>query len=106
MFEELAREGPTAEELEKARRRISWDARALHDSAEETAAFFAAGLLFDRFASAEDHVAELLRIGPEDVREAAQKLARPERLNVVGVGLLADGEDERLMELVNGWAGA
>jgi predicted Zn-dependent peptidase len=106
MFEELAREGPTGEELEKARRRIAWDARALNDSAEETAAFYAAGQLFDRFASAEEHVAELLRIGPDDVREAAQKLARPERLNVVAVGLLAGGEDDRLTQLVNDWTGA
>jgi predicted Zn-dependent peptidase len=106
MFEELAREGPSAEELEKARRRIAWDARALSDSIEDTAAFYAAGLLFDRFASAEEHIAELLRVSPDDVREAAQKLARPERLNVVAVGLLTGGENEKLAELVSDWAGA
>jgi predicted Zn-dependent peptidase len=106
MFEELAREGPSADELEKARRRIAWDAMALNDSVEETAAFYAAGFLFNRFATAEEHVAELMRVGPGDVREAAQRLARPERLNVVAVGLLAGGEDERLRELVEGWAGA
>jgi predicted Zn-dependent peptidase len=106
MFEELAREGPSAEELEKARRRIAWDARALGDSVEDTAAFYAAGLLFDRFATAEEHVAELLRVSRDEVREAALQLARPERLNVVAVGLLAGGEGDRLIELVTGWAGA
>jgi predicted Zn-dependent peptidase len=106
MFEELAQEGPTDEELEKARRRIAWDARALDDSAEETTAYYAAGLLFDRFSTPEEHVAELLRVDAEGVREAARRLARPERLNVVAVGLLEDGEAERLEDVVTGWQGA
>jgi predicted Zn-dependent peptidase len=106
MFEELAREGPSPEELDKARRRIVWDARALADSAEESAAFYAAGMLFDRFATREDHVAELIGVRADDVRRAAMELARPERLNVVAVGLLGGGEDEKLAELVKGWSGA
>jgi predicted Zn-dependent peptidase len=106
MFEELAREGPMPDELEKARRRIAWDARAMSDSSEETGAFYAAGLLFERFATPEAHVAELVAVGAEDVRQAVHELARPERLNVVAVGLLEDGEDERLENVVNGWRGA
>ncbi len=105
MFEELAREGPTADELEKARRRIVWDGRAMVDSAEEVGAFYAGGLLFDRFADLEEHVAELLRVGASEVRTAARELARPERLNVVAVGLLDDGEDARLEDVVKGWSG-
>jgi len=106
MFEELAREGPTAEELEKARRRIVWDARTLADSAEETAAFYAGGLLFDRFSTPEEHVAQLVRVKADEVRQAARDLARPERLTAVAVGLLDDGEDERLEAAVKGWQGA
>jgi predicted Zn-dependent peptidase len=106
MFDDLARTGPTAEELEKARRRIAWDARGMADSAEETSAFFASGLLFNRFQTPEEHVGELSRVGADDVREAARELARPERLNVVAVGLLEDGEDERLEAVVKGWTGA
>lgn len=105
MFEELAREGPTTEELEKARRRIAWDARAMVDSAEEMGAFYAGGLLFERFADLEEHVAELVRVGADEVRSAARQLARPERLNVVAVGLLDDGEDTRLEDVVKGWPG-
>jgi predicted Zn-dependent peptidase len=105
MLEEIAREGPTSEELDKARRRIGWDARALADSAEETAAFHAAGLLFERFATPDEHVAELSRVEAADVREAARAMARPERLNVVAVGLPEDGEDARLADAVKGWAG-
>jgi predicted Zn-dependent peptidase len=106
MFEELAREGPTLDELAKARRRIAWDAGAMADSAEETGSFYAGGLLFDRFALPDEHVAELVRVEANDVREAARAIARPERLNVVAVGLLEDGEDRRLEDTVKGWAGA
>jgi predicted Zn-dependent peptidase len=106
MFEELARGGPTPEELEKTRRRIAWDARTLADSAEETAAFYAGGVLFDRFSTPEEHVALLVKVEPGEVRQAARDLARPERLTTVAVGLLDDGEDERLDAVVTGWRGA
>jgi predicted Zn-dependent peptidase len=106
MFEELAHDGPTPEELEKTRRRIVWDARTLTDSAEETAAFYAGGLLFERFSTPEEHVAELVRVQASDVREAARQLARPDRLTALAVGLLDDGEDERLATVVKGWEGA
>ncbi len=106
MFEELAAQGPNEDELSTARRRIAWDARQMADSAEEAGGFFAGGLLFDRFATVPEHVDELLRVSADDVREAARLLAQPDRLNVVAVGLLEDGEDERLAEVVEGWAGA
>jgi predicted Zn-dependent peptidase len=106
MFVELAREGPTPEELEKARRRIAWDARGLADSAEDAGSYYAAGLLFDRFATPEQDVAELTAVTAEEVRAAARTIARPERLCVVAVGLLEKGEDRRLEQVVEGWEGA
>jgi predicted Zn-dependent peptidase len=106
MFEELGREGPLREELDKARRRLAWDARSMADSPEEASAFFAGGLLFRRFATPEEHVGELLRVTEEEVRAAAHELAKPERLNVIAVGLLDDGEDERLEDVVHDWRGA
>jgi predicted Zn-dependent peptidase len=106
MFEELAREGPSGDELDKARRRIAWDTRAMTDSAEETGAFYAAGLLFDRFATPEEHIAELSRVTASDVREATAQIARPERLNVVAVGLPEGDDEARLAEVVRGWTGA
>jgi predicted Zn-dependent peptidase len=105
MFEELAREGPSDEELDKARRRIAWDTRAMTDSAEETGAFYAAGLLFGRFATPEEHIAELSRVTAGDVREATMRIARPERLNVVAVGLPEGDEEARLTDVVKGWTG-
>ncbi len=105
MFEELATEGPTAAELDKVRRRIAWDVRAMADSAEEVAAFHASGVLFDRVATTEQYMAELMRVDSEHVRQAARAIARPDRLDVVAVGLLEDGEDDRLADVVEGWRG-
>ena len=105
MFGELALEGPTPAEIDRARRRITWDARSLADSAEDMSAFFASGLLFDRFSTPEEHVARLTAVDASAVREAAEFIARPEKLSVVAVGLLDDGEDARLEDAVRGWAG-
>ncbi len=84
MFEELGREGPHPGELEKARRRLSWDARSMSDSAEEASAFFAGGLLFKRFATPEEHVAELLRVSAEEVLDDRLRTGgrRPKRLEM------------------------
>jgi predicted Zn-dependent peptidase len=78
----------------------------MEDSAEETGGFLASGLLFHRPETPEEHVAEMLAVDSEQVRAVAQELARPERLNVIAVGLLEDGEDARLEDAVKGWVGA
>lgn len=106
VLEELAATGPTDDELEKAKRRHAWDLAALADSAEDAAGFYAGGLLFDRFENVDERRESLARVTKDELRDIARKLARPERLNVVAVGLLEDGEDERLTEVVKGWKGA
>jgi predicted Zn-dependent peptidase len=105
MFEELAREGPTSEEMTKARRRVGWDVRAMGDSADDVAGFCAAGMLFERFVTPEDHMSALLAVSPRDVQAAARMLAQPDRLNVVAVGLLEPEEEDRLSDVVQGWRG-
>jgi predicted Zn-dependent peptidase len=106
MFEELAREGPASDEMETARRRIGWDTRVLADSPEETASFHASAALFGRDETPGSHADELLRVTAADVREAARRLARPDRLNVVAIGLLDPAQRDRLGQLVEAWGGA
>ncbi|MBX3225599.1 MAG: insulinase family protein [Labilithrix sp.] len=101
LLTDLARTGPSAEELEKARRRHLWDMQTMHDSPEELAGFYAAGVLFDRFETPEDRAAKNAAVTREDVRALAELLAQPERLNVLAVGLLDDGEDRRLEDVVD-----
>jgi len=43
-------------------------------------------------------------VSSAEVREAARQLTRPERLNVVAIGLLR-GEDTELADFVEGWSG-
>jgi predicted Zn-dependent peptidase len=100
IFRELADEGPTDEEMEAARRQIEWDARARADSIEETAAFYASGLMFNRTTSEEERVARLVAVTADEVRDVARELVAPERLNVVAVGLLDARERKRLRDVV------
>jgi predicted Zn-dependent peptidase len=102
---ELAEHGPTEQELEKARRRHGWEMRALADSAEDLAGFYAGGMLFQRFQTPEERHAALSAVTVREVRDMARLVARPDRLNVIAVGLLDDGEDARLTETVKGWKG-
>jgi predicted Zn-dependent peptidase len=106
MLVELAQRGPTDEEMAKAKRRHAWDLRAMLDSAEETAGFFAGGLIFDRFETIDERRETLAAVTSEQIREVASRIAQPDRLNVVAVGLLENGEDKRLTDVVKGWRGA
>lgn len=103
MLTELARTGPTDAELEKARRRQLWDTKAMLDSPEELGGFYAVGLLFDRFETPEERVAKNAAVTGDDIRALVDLVAQPDRLNVLAVGLLEDGEDRRLEDLVNGY---
>jgi predicted Zn-dependent peptidase len=103
LMAELAADGPTEEELAKARRRATWETTQLADSAEELAGWHAHARLFGVEGTPEERLARNLRVTREEVRDVARALARPERVNVLAVGLLEDGEDERLVETVRGW---
>ncbi len=101
---ELAHAGPSEEELVKARRRHVWDTRTMLDSPEELAGYYAAGILFDRLESPEVRTAKNAAVTSEDVRALAAVIAQPDRLNVLAVGLLDDGEDRRVEDVVKGYA--
>jgi predicted Zn-dependent peptidase len=106
LLAELARTGPDADELAKARRRHGWDMRTMLDSPEELASFYASGLLFDRFETPEERTAKNAAVTAEEIRSLAGLLSDPSRLNVLAVGLLEDGEDKRLEAVVKAYAGA
>ncbi len=105
LFAELARTGPTDEELAKARRRNAWELRSMLDSPEELAAFYAAGLLFDRVESPEERLAKNASVTSATIRELVERIAQKDRLNVLAVGLLEDGEDKRLADTVASYGG-
>jgi predicted Zn-dependent peptidase len=103
---ELARVGPTADEVDKAKRRHGWDVRALADSPEDLAGFYGLGALWNHPETPEERRAILARVTPEQIRDVARVIASPSRLNVVAVGLLDRDEQKRLADVVKGWPGA
>jgi predicted Zn-dependent peptidase len=105
LLSDLATKGPTEAELDKAKRRNAWEMRTVFDSPEDLAGFYAGGLLFDRFETPEARLAANTAVTVDDLREMARLLATPDRLNVLAVGLLDDGEDKRLEDIVKGWKG-
>jgi predicted Zn-dependent peptidase len=102
---DLATKGPSEAEVDKARRRNAWEMRSIFDSPEELAGFYAGGLLFDRFETPEARLAANAAVTPKRLREMAELLAQPDRLNVLAVGLVEDGEDDRLEDVVKGFKG-
>jgi predicted Zn-dependent peptidase len=106
LMHELATHGPTEVELEKAKRRNKWDVRAMADSPEDWGGFFAGGLLFERFETPWERLEKNSEVTREDVRKVAELIARPERLHVLAVGMLDDGEDKRLADVINGFRAA
>jgi predicted Zn-dependent peptidase len=105
MLVELANAGPTDEELAKARRRYGWDTRAMLDGVEEIASFHGTGLLFGRHEELAARKAKVDAVTKDQVRDLAAKIARPENLNAVAVGLLENGEDRRFRDAVEGFKG-
>jgi predicted Zn-dependent peptidase len=102
---ELAKTGPDDAEVDKAKRRNAWEMQTIFDSPEDLAGFYAGGLLFDRFETPEARLAANQAVTPQRLREMAELLAQPDRLNVLAVGLLEDGEDDRLEAVVKGFKG-
>ncbi len=100
LLADLARSGPSDSELAKAKRRHAWEMRAMQDSPEELAGFYAVGLLFDRFETPEARMEKNAAVQGEDIRALAELIAQPERLNVLAVGLLEDDDDSELEDAV------
>jgi predicted Zn-dependent peptidase len=95
----LRDEGPTPEELDKAKRRHHWQLQMMLDDPEEVAAHFA----MSELALTGQHPAErrdqLARVTREQVIQAAQDLFNPTGLNVVAVGAQAKRNREKLKQL-------
>lgn len=106
LLTELGREGPTDDELAKAKKRYGWDTRAMLDGTEEIASLHGVGHLFDRPETIDERRARMMAVTKEQIRDVAALIAQPDRLSAVAVGLLDDGEDDRFEAVVEGFRGA
>lgn len=100
LLRELCEHGPTDAELEKARDRHLWSIEAMNDDPEEAAAFYGLSMLADLARSPEARHEHLCAVTCEDVRSAAQRLFRPERLSISAVGLLKGSDVTKLEKAV------
>ena len=103
LMRELADGGPTDAEMDKARRRAQWGVRELADSAEDLAGVYAHARVFGHDTTPEEELEKTLSVTNDEVREIARTIATPERLNVLAVGILDEGEDRRLVDTVKRW---
>jgi predicted Zn-dependent peptidase len=103
LLHDLAAEGPSDEELAKARDRHLWSVEAMLDDAEAVASFHGLAALAGIARTPAARHAELAAVTREDVRAAAELLFRPERLGVVAVGLLSEADEKRLEKAVRGF---
>jgi predicted Zn-dependent peptidase len=88
------------DELEKAKRRFVSDVEASYDDIDGLAGWFGGTELFTRADPQEKRAEALFRVRPEDIREVARRVIRPERLSVTSVGALSTKLARRVQQIV------
>lgn len=101
LMKDLAAQGPTAEELDKAKTRYAWQLQELLDDPAEAAEFFGFGMLTGVARTPAERLAELSDVSTEDVRRAAEHMVRRASLSVVTVGLLSKKLQARVERAVS-----
>ncbi|HEY3493524.1 MAG TPA: pitrilysin family protein [Polyangiaceae bacterium] len=104
MARELREQGPTEAELEKARTRLAFQLEAMHDSPAELAAFYGFGELTGLDRTPEQRLARMHALGPRELKAAARRLFRADRLGLVTVGDLDRGQRASLARAVADFA--
>jgi predicted Zn-dependent peptidase len=92
----LKEQGPTVEELDKARARLGWQLDSMLDSPSDVASFHGFAELFGLARTPAARLAELARLTPHDVRTAARRVLRADRLALLTVGNLRPSESQKL----------
>jgi len=105
LVSELSAHGPRADELDKAKDRHLWSVEALQDDPEEVAGFYGLSALTDGARTPQERHEQLASVTVADVREAAQRVFRPERMGVVAVGMLKKSEESKMEKMVQGFGG-
>lgn len=94
---------PTAEELEKAKRRYRWDLERTFDDADAMAGWWGGTELFYGPQTFEEKLARVRRVTPADVRDVARRVFRPERLTVACVGVLGRRLQTEVRRIIADW---
>jgi predicted Zn-dependent peptidase len=95
----LADHGPTREELERAKARHGWQMKALLDDAESLSTFYALSALTGLAPTPVARHQELAQVSPDDVRQVADAIFRPDRMSIVTVGSLTAGQRDAIRRI-------
>ncbi len=88
VLEELREDGPSEEELARAKQRFGWQLTEMLDDPGEAADFYALGQLTGVARTPAERLEQLEAVTREHVRAAAQRVFRRHNLGVVAVGVL------------------
>jgi predicted Zn-dependent peptidase len=102
LIEELRRNPPKEDEVQKAKRRYLWDLRTVRDDPEDTAHFVGSSALFGLPERLGTMAGQVARVMPGDIQQAAQRYLDPKDAYLTCVGVL----DDALLSDVRGLAGA
>jgi predicted Zn-dependent peptidase len=103
LLHDLAGEGPTDAEMEKARDRHRWSVEAMLDDPDAVAGFYGLAALAGIARTPMARHDDLARVSREEVRAAAELVFTPERLSVVAVGLFSEADEKKLERAVRGF---
>jgi predicted Zn-dependent peptidase len=95
----LRDDGPTVEELDKAKRRHNWQLGMILDDPEEVASHFAMAELSGTFQHPAERREQLAAVTREQVMAAAREVFAPSGLNVVAVGAQNKKSRDKLKQL-------
>jgi predicted Zn-dependent peptidase len=88
------------DELEKAKRRFVSDLESSYDDLDGLCGWFGGTELYCKADPQEKRARALARVKPDDVREVARRVLRPEALSVTAVGLLSPGLSRKVEKMV------
>jgi predicted Zn-dependent peptidase len=103
LLHDLAADGPSEAEMEKARDRHRWSVEAMLDEPDAVAGFYGLAALAGITRTPMARHDDLARVTREEVRAAAELVFRPERLSVVAVGLFSEADEKKLERAVRGF---
>jgi predicted Zn-dependent peptidase len=86
LIDELRENAPSERELERAKKRASWQTAAMFDSSADVSEFLAMGELCSTAATPATRLSELMSVTSADLFEVANLVFRPERRVCAAVG--------------------
>jgi predicted Zn-dependent peptidase len=88
VLSDLASAGPSAAELQRAKARLRWQMLELYDMPTELAGFVGQGVLSGAEVAPEARILQLMDVGEERVRAAAERIFRAQQSSLVVIGKL------------------